>query len=181
MKASSIILSLLFAVTPLFSQTVESPPAKSPVESKVEMVKRDYKDAFLSFALEKAEKYSGAAEIAVNKAVDAATEEAPQLAKEFIIWRAWMHGIKALFPMALLAISIVLFLKQFPRWTLGYGDSLSAGTPLNVIGSVVGGIGCLVGFAITCLSGLGHFLNFVQILVAPRVYVVEQVMTLFGK
>jgi len=57
---------------PLFS----AEPAKE--------TKTDYKDAFLSFALEKVEDYSGKMESAINKAVDVAQKEIPQVVEEYL-------------------------------------------------------------------------------------------------
>lgn len=170
-------LSLAFGS---FTYAADAAPNPETTAKPAETVKRDYKDAFLAFALEKAEKYSGTAEQVVSKAVDTATKEAPLLAREFIIWRAWMHAIKGVFPIVLFTVFLTLFCKQWGKWQDdGYGN-LKKGTTGNVIATVVGGIGSGV-TGVASVICADHILSFVQVLVAPRVYMVEQVLNLFGK
>lgn len=174
-----VLASLLICVTSsLFSAestTKEVAPA-APVSSKA----LETRDAFLAFAFEKAKSYTDKAEMAVSKAVDAVGEEAPAAMKEFLVWRAWMHGVKGCFPLMVLCLGLFLFIKQWPLWELGgYNDDLVKGTTLNIILSIVGLISSLISTLLFLVSGAGHIMSFIQVTVAPRVYIIEQVMGMF--
>lgn len=135
------------------------------------------KDAFISFVLDKAKVYTDKAEVAVSKAVDVVTTEAPLLVQEFLRWRLWMHGINTFLPIAFLILGFHLFFKQFSKWKMDqYENRLVEGTPANVIATVLSGILTLASLIVSIAVSLDHFTRFIQVLVAPRVYLVEEVI-----
>ncbi len=164
-----ILVSLLFTLPAI---AAESTPAQTTPVPKV-----DYKDAFLSFALDKAKTYSGALENAVAKAVDTAVVETPILVKEYISWKLWKSGISAIFSLAIVLASIFYGVPKFYRMAKDSGNYMSGQEVGGVFGTV-GSVGLAIGFSIAfCINAL----TFVQILVAPRVYLIEQVMAMAGK
>lgn len=135
------------------------------------------KDVFISFVLDKAKVYTDKAEVAVSKAVDVVTTEAPRLVQEFLRWRLWMHGISTFLPVGLLILGFYLFFKHFGKWKMdAYGNHLVEGTPANVIATVLSGVLTLASLIISIAISLDHLMRFIQVLVAPRVYLVEEVI-----
>lgn len=169
-----ILSALLFAAPALAVESTEK-TAAAPA------AKTDYTDAFLSLALDKAKLYSGKAEDAIGKGVDIAMEEAKPTAMEFLRWRAWSHGIKALFPPVLLVLFVALQLWQWPRFEFGYHEDLIKGTVLNVVASIVAWVGIGVCSIMTIVVSFPNLMDFIQLWVAPRIYVIEQVIGLMKK
>jgi len=172
-----IYLALALIALPAFAQNPEQPKVEVKQEQKVDM-----KDAFLGFVLQKAEKYTEKTEAALGKAVDIAKEEAPELAREFIVWRACMHGIKAIFPLVIICVIIACYIKiskllwgkheESPR------DDWDGGA---IAFNIVGGVGGAVGIVFLSFLSFNNFLPFVQCLVAPKIYIIEQVLNLVQK
>lgn len=176
MKIKSFITTILFVL--LFSTALNAAQIRVKA-GEAAAVKVDTKDAFLAFVLEKAQTYTDKAETAISKAVDVVTAETPQLVREFLIWRMWMHGIKGIFPLVLGVLFFVLFYKQYHNWGMDQHHAYFVkGNELNVVFTIVGGIGASTSALIFACHGISQLMNFVQILIAPRVYVVEQVIGL---
>jgi len=139
------IVALLGLLSPAF--------AGEPVESNA----KSSKDAFLSFVLTKAEKYSGSMEVAVSKAMD----EAPIVAKEFLVWRTWEHGMFLAISWALafvLVVTGIILAKEESKDTrLG---------SLALFFCVV-----IIPFGI----GVEQLFYLIQIQVAPRIYIIEEI------
>lgn len=174
----SLLTAALLGVSALAAETkVEATPAAKP--PTVEATR----DAFLSFVLDKAKTYTDKAEVAAGKAIDLITKESPLVVAEFLTWRAWMHGLKGLFPLVVLAGGLILMNFHWGRYEFDgcYGQELIKGTQLNVAGFIVGSIGGLVSALIFMTDGISHLLDLVQLFVAPRIYLVEQVLHQFGK
>ena len=185
----SLILAALLSV-PLFAADVQPANATPAAPVAVTVAKSnppawaETRDAFLSFALDKAKSYTGTAEQIATKAVDTAVAEAGPTAIEFLKWRAWMHGIKAFTCILIFGIGLTLFCVQWRYWALGgyCGEQLVKGTAGNVVATVIGGVVALISFlTFFASSPYGDLLSFVQIMVAPRIYMIEQVLHLFGK
>lgn len=185
-KIAALFIMGVFAV--VAPSTWADTPAASPAPqaAPATVAKVDYKDAFLGFVLEKAQKYSGTVEDTIGKAVDVAKTEAPVLAHEYLVWQAWYHATYIVLPLVLFTVFFWTFLKQWPKWTVKitsggyYKDddwSLSKGSIGNVAATIIGGIISLISF-IAFFANLDHLLSFIQILVAPRVYILEQVIHL---
>lgn len=117
-------------------------------------------DQFLSFVLSKAEKYSENVESGLGKAVDIISEETPKVIEEFLTWRAWKAGIIGF---GCLAIVIILG---------GGGLFLVLKNDLWEISPVFMFLIFPIFFAVQ------YTLEFVQIMVAPRVYIIEQALQL---
>jgi hypothetical protein len=184
--------------------------AKTPVEPKKEQKKAevvatpkvDYKDAFLGLVLQKAEKYSATmenglgkavdmAQTAVSKAVDLAAEEAPILMREFLMWRFIQNLLHFIVPFVLFLISIIVFLKNFPKWIDSFRDDkagkrsnewreVDAQQVKNGLAGLVSGVCSLVTIMFV-FSSFSYLLVALQIHIAPRVYIIEQAIQLFKK
>jgi len=185
---SRALIGLLVCFVPLSifgaeSATKEVAAASAAPSSKI----TETRDAFLAFALEKAKTYTDKAEVAVSKAVDVVGEEAPVAMKEFLIWRAWMHGIKAISPVVVLTFGLFLFFGNILKWTTteirpgSYHSEtiLVKGTEKEVILTVLGGVLSLSGLVSFCVLSISNIMSFIQVIVAPRIYIIEQVMGMF--
>lgn len=150
--------------------------------------------------LEKAHKYSDAAESAIGGAVgmaktavtkgyDLAAQEAPLVLQEFLVWRFTTSVVKFIVPFALFVIAIWVFLRNFPKWIDSFRAD-QAGTrsrdfrdaDARQIKTGLAGWFGLVFTIITCIwtiSCVDNLMTAVQIKVAPRVYVVEQAVDLY--
>ena len=175
-----LLLAALLGVPALAAEPkVETAPVVDDKAAKL----ADTRDAFLAFARDKAKTYTDKAEVAAGKAIDLIAKESPLAVAEFLRWRAWMHGLKGLFPLALLAGGLLLMNFHWGRYEFGgyYGNQLKKGTELNVAGFVIGAVGSLVAGISFTIAGFSHLLNLTQLLVAPRIYLIEQVLHQFGK
>lgn len=170
----SLLLALVMAA-PLCA--ADTPPAApvAPAVAKTE----SYRDAFLSFALEKAKTYSGALEGAASKAIDVAKAEAPELAREWLRWKAWEHALYEVIPLMLLGAFVALFLYNWSRFQMGgyRNGELVKGAFYHVVLSWFGVLGSAA-TAIALLVNLPHLFTLIQIWTAPRVYMIEQVIDL---
>ncbi len=175
-----ILLIALLGVPAFAAEPATAPVAPTPAAA-VPKVEINYKDAFLQFALEKAQKYSGAVEGAVSKAVDAATDEAPIVAHEYLHWKLWYHAMNAFAPMIALLACVGTFVWQWTKFDTNAYGHLTRGSPLNIVATILGGMGTVVFALMTCVWAIPNLMSFIQILVAPRVYVIEQVLHLVGK
>lgn len=178
MLSRFLSLALFAAALALPARAADTPPPAQPA------AKIDYKDAFLAFALDKAKTYSGALETTVSKAVDTATTEAPKVAEEYVRWRIWYHALHCAVPLILIlgAAVIVLCLRRFP-----FDDCFETlgGTIRSFVG--VGGLlFCLFAFFSLLVDDppgarsreRAHLYSLVQVVSAPRIYVIEQVIDL---
>jgi hypothetical protein len=146
---SIAILVLSFGISPLFSQTVEK-----------ESVRATTSEQFLSFVLQKAEKYSESVETGVSKAVDVIVEESPKVVEEFLVWRAWKAGF-----IGFGCLGIVIFGGGgllFFFWRTDFWEA----SPI------------LIFFIFPAVFACVYILEFIQIMVAPRVYIIEQAIQL---
>lgn len=183
-----IIVTLLF-ISPIIFAEDQKPAENQQVKQIVEQVtqqvfakqqtpqiSQSYKDAFLRFVLEKAQKYSEKGEQAIGKAVDLATEEAPLLAKEYLHWKFWENLLYFLVPAFLFVVigslDIYFIRKGFK---LGWGDSYepSRWWVAVVFCSIGSGISLLITFI-----NLDCLFTSIQISIAPRVFIIEQLMQL---
>lgn len=173
-RAFALLLAAVLLAIAAPASAAES--SRSP-ESVATSAQTDPKDAFLSLLLEKTQKYAAAGERAVEKAVDAVATEAPLALAEFLRWRAWMHGIKGTLPLVFLAVGLVLFVWQWGKWsTYRNSECLEKGTTGNVVATIAGAATSLISLIAFLAAGLPDLLSCVQILVAPRIYVIEQAL-----
>jgi hypothetical protein len=125
----------------------------------------DTKDALMSFVLEKANTYSDKTEVAIGKAFDFAVAEIPLVMKEFLMWRTVQHC----FTFFIFSVVSTLIYFYFIRKCFGeqWRDDSDE---VSMVGGVVGTIAIffMIGAAIC------EFLNMMQILIAPRIYLIEQ-------
>lgn len=129
---------------------------------------RDYKEEALSLIIDKARQYSEAGEMAVGKAIDLAQQEAPEVIKEYLTWKfieaAWIPACM-LFVAACLAGVFFYCFKQEYKYD---------GHHISMVFSVTFGIMALIVFACNIMKP-------VQIAVAPRVYLMDQVISVLKK
>ncbi len=186
----SILILLSCLALPVFSaeqatnSQASSPPATVQVESAKEVKTvttqsasvstTNYKDAFLALALEKAKSYSGTIENTISKAVDAVQVEAPLIVGEFLRWHLWKAGVSFGVNLFILSLVLVLFYK-ITKWWNETADSDAQ------FGLVVLFLISIIPLVITSINLFNYSLEFIQILVAPRIYLIEQVMVLVKK
>ncbi len=175
MKRHLLSILILAFCLPLFAAEPEKAATPPPVAPPA--AKASYSDAFLGFALEKAKLYSGTIEETIGKGVDLAAKELPETMRQFLVWRAWSHGIKAFVPPIFLALFIALQLWQWPRFEFYYRERLVKGTELNVIASIVAWVGIVASGITSITVSAPNLMALVQLWVAPRIYVIEQVIS----
>jgi hypothetical protein len=164
---SIMALALAFALSiPAYAEDAK-PENKKTVE------KVDYKDAFLSLALEKTKLYSGKVEDALGKGIDVAQKEAPELAKEWLRWRFYYHLFYTLQFPCLFAVLI--------GW-ICFCHSKSKSCPRSEWDEVIP-MSLFIGFFVLSISFLvmaldGHPMKLIQITTAPRIYLIESVAEL---
>ena len=139
----------------------------------VEAVKKvSTSDQFLSFVLSKAEKYSEKGEEAIGKAVDLVMEESKPLAREFIVWRAWKHGMSFVIPLSFAFIAGVSLTYCLYR---SKADGFTS--DMHITFTVISGFCTFFGGLFTMMN-VNELFNFIQVIVAPRVYIIEQAINL---
>jgi len=173
-KMKKLIISILFmsSIIAAFGQQPEPNNFNQPVQQTV-WVKNNYQDAFLSFTLEKVKKYSEVGEQAIEKAIDSASKEAPILCEEYLRWNFWKNILKFLAPMCGFFIfgGIYIFIGQKINWNLD--DHHFFGGIAVIISAIVS---CF--FFLITLFSFDCLLTAIQIHIAPRVFLLEQVMNL---
>ncbi len=171
------LLSLLLALVMAAPLCAADTPPAAPVAPAVAKTE-SYRDAFLSFALEKAKTYSGAVEEAVAKGVDVASKELPETLTQWLKWRAWYNGVCAFVPPLFLIAFVLLQVWVWPLFEFGYRKCLTRGNELHVATSIAAWVGIAAGLCFTLIVSVSSFFDLIQIWVAPRIYVIEQVIQL---
>ena len=137
---------------------------------------------FAELVLEKMRKYSAAGENAVSKAIDEIQEQTPIIIKEYLHW----HLAQNLFYVVLTDVSfiflVVMFCKTFPKWLSSLTETTNPHktTDVDVKQFKYGASGILSGIfsAVVLWIILAHlewYLDSIKIMIAPRVYLIEQV------
>lgn len=158
------------AATPAATTQADAKQVTPPATPEV-----NYKDAFLSLVLRKAEKYSDKAEVAIGKAVDIASEEAPILLKEYIGWKlaASISYIALPFIFATVFWILLGVCKGKAQWTRD--ESPANASAFFVCVGWIGGIVSSIAFIITTIVNTATIL---QLIIAPRVYIIQQAIDL---
>lgn len=158
MKTIRYIITLVaFALLGVIASAEE---AKS-----TEPVKQAVSDEFMRFALDKAKQYTGTAEQVVGKTVDLVQKEAPETVEQFLKWRFFQHMAYFLIPVSATILCTAAFL--FCWWAkIKWDDNWGIGIPI---------FGAFGFFAIMfSLCEIGDLLKAIQIYVAPRIYLIEE-------
>lgn len=171
------ILAILLASFASYAQAADASPEPAPAKAakaaeSVLPKASAAADTLLATILEKAKTYGEKGEIALGKAVDTVSAEAPIVVKEFLVWRAWKAGLTAvglLFP-TLLGLWFAAFCKK--RWSDDEGWEIG-----TIITYIVTGVYGLISFFVIG----GHVMDIIQIAVAPRIYLIEAAMALVHK
>jgi hypothetical protein len=173
-----VILALTaFAFALVSAALADDSAAQSPAnqpqadQSAKVSVQASTKDAFLQFALEKAKQYTGVVEDAVSKAIDVASQEAKPMMEEYLRWKAWYHGI--------IGIGVVGGLVVFAL-VCGVSWIIVSQTNSEVMFGVgvVSTIGTFILVLLTASVGASNLMSFIQLQVAPRIYLIEQLREL---
>ncbi len=165
----SIMIFAVFATALLADTTTEVPKQAEAKVSQSEELAKTGNEA-LRFILEKTKDYTGKAENALGQAVDLAQKEAPETIRQFLVWRAWKHGISALVGLAPFLFGIPVFIFAYRLYKK---DSDFAPFPiLTAILTTI--IGAMAFFTQT----LPDLLSLIQIHAAPRIYLIEQLHSL---
>ncbi len=174
MKAiKQLIVVIMIAIA--FPAFAADEPAKT--ETKIE-AKTDYKDAFLQLALEKSKLYSGKMEDAIGQGVEMAKKEVPELAKEWITWRFYYHLINACVPL----VCLIMVMGWIVYWYKVNVKARWDDEPSHAIFivSAIFGSAIFIGLSISIFSE-DHLSKLIQIKVAPRIYMIEEVSKLIRK
>lgn len=132
------------------------------------------KDQFLQFLADKAMTYTDKVEDAIGASIDFAKKEAEPTMREFLVWRAWKHGMTFGIPFTMLFVGTILFSLNFKK---GIKNLNETNPNINGIGFILLGIISVIGLLISA-ANLDHLFSFVQIQVAPRIYLIEEVSKL---
>lgn len=166
------IISLLFLICfTSFGFAAEVSP-ETEATKQVAEVKSNVKDEALRFILSKAQKYSEKVENTASAMIDAAQKEAPETIKQFLVWRAVKHGLSFFMPFFILTSAFITFLVSAKKanWQ---SNVFSMPHLVSVVSGIImlfSTIGVAVNFT--------NLLSFIQVLVAPRIYLIEQVSAL---
>lgn len=156
------------------AQTVVKEVSKqtAPLASEVTEMAKTGNEA-LRFMLDKAKAYTGKTEDAVGWVVDKIQTEAPETIRQFLLWRQWMHGIYYFLPFTLGVIAVAAFFFCLKRSKWGYAG------PDNAYAAWATFAGCVaVIWIIITLTSTHELLSLIQIKVAPRIYLIEQLTQL---
>ena len=103
----------------------------------------------------------------VEKAGDFAVEQAPLVVQEYLAWGFWSSAFWA----TALLIPVVIYafqLRRFCRWAWDNSDSDAEVLPVI----------CTIAAVVVAGIGLSFVSDMIQIAVAPRVYIIEQLKAL---
>lgn len=173
----TIIRTLLFAALIGLAPTIRAEAPVAPETTQTTPAKPSVQDEFLRFVLTKAESYSGKVEDAVGKAIDVAQVEAPETVRQFLVWRAWKHAVNAVAPLLFfgLGAGVIWFLRRGWIKAEKQGDDYTGwvmGTVMSSVATFVAGVPMVATVLIP------NLLSFIQIQVAPRIYLLEEVAKL---
>lgn len=137
---------------------------------------------FASLVLEKLKKYSAAGEAAVASAVDEVKEQFPLVVKEYLRWHLAQNLFYIFVTLGGFITLAVIFYKTFPKWLQSLTEPTDKYKTTDVdvrqfkygASGIFSGIGSVVVLWIV-LSHLEWYLNSIKIVLAPRVYLIEQV------
>lgn len=170
MKTRLLLLSvLLFA--PFVSAAESTPEVVAQTKEVAPTKLKVATDDFLIYAMDRAKSYTGKLEDGVAMAVDTVREQSPLVVAEFLRWRAWKHGI-----CGFVAPAILLLWLPFIIWGLSTGSDHH-----NTVRFFLGGVaGCFYALVLLMTGPLwaSNIMSFIQIQVAPRIYLIEQVAAL---
>lgn len=186
------LLSLCFTSALHAGEAPKTPPPAPPAQEQLSSVK----DEFLRFTLDKAQKYSGKLESGIGAAVDEAQKQAPELAKEFLLWRFLLAASDVGIPLILALISIWAAIggakgwirvwkeadvaanaradgRRYPEWAGSEYLKCWRYGPLAIGGALASII--TLGFTVGNLGAIG---TMIEIYFAPRIYIADQILSL---
>lgn len=186
--ATTLVDKTKDAVSEGVSASVDA--VKSGVSSAVEATKTavdnvappQVRGEFAALVLEKLKKYSAVGENAIAKAVDEVKEQFPLVVKEYLAWHLAQNVFYIVITLGGLIASVVICYRTFPKWLQSLTEPTDKykTTETDVKQFKFGSIGImsLISSGIITwivLSHLEWYLNSLKIVIAPRVYLLEQV------
>lgn len=180
------------APAPVTTSAAAAPPASVQLAS--------VKDEFLRFTLQKAEKYSGKLENGIGAAVDEARKQAPELAKEFLLWRFLVAASNFMVPLVLMLIFIWVSKAHTTGWCKAWKEAnvAAAARAADRYGrhdwmgdeylkcwrygpiALLSGVGVAISLGIT-IANLGSLSTMIEIYFAPRIYIADQLLQLIKR
>jgi hypothetical protein len=129
----------------------------------------------LSWMAERAKVYTGKLEVGLSAAVDAAMVEIPKTLQEYLAWKAAYHAIFGLSGPIIAIIFMIFMSVAYRKADWRNGD-------MAVVVTIASGVMifvCLCAFIIGgasrgSMSGFEHTTKLVQIKIAPRIYLIEE-------
>lgn len=163
-------------------KTTTTAAVASVKETVNEVAPPKVRGEFASLFLEKVKKYSAAGENAVNKAIDEIQEQAPLVIKEYLAWHLAENVFYIFITNVGFIVLLVIFFKTFPKWLQSLPEPTDKYKTTEVdvkqfkygASGFASGIASVVVLWIT-LAHLEWYLNSIKIIIAPRVYLIEQV------
>jgi hypothetical protein len=129
----------------------------------------------LSWMADRAKAYTGKLEEGLSVAVDKAMVEIPKTLQEYLAWKAAYHAIFGLSGPIIAIIFMIIMGVAYRQADWSDGDMAAVITIASGVMIVI----CLWAFIIggasrESMSGLEHTTKLVQIKVAPRIYLIEE-------
>lgn len=144
--------------------------AETPADTKITV---DHKDRFLTFIYDKAVAYTEKGEAAFEKAIDLAATEAPLLMEEFLRWRFWYHALHGSLLIAGTLVWVGFAMWLYRRASATHWSDGDWSTSFGVV------VVCGIMFGPLPYMRMGHHIfDALQVAIAPRVYLLEQVIQL---
>lgn len=163
-KSILILVSLLG----MFAQPVLA------TEKATEVSKAPVSQEFLGWLFGKTKEYTGKVEEAIPAVVDATMKESKEVVKGFLLWRAFKHGMNAFGLFVIIGV-IVYGIYRLGKTIIKEDSGENFGV---LLACFITGLFIIVP---TGLRFIENFYNFIQVLLAPRVYLIEQLYTFVNK
>lgn len=174
MKLSQLII---FATISIFCHSVYADDTKTEPVKTVEpaTVTTKASDELLRFILDKAKLYSGKVEDTLGKGIDLAEKEAPETVRQYLVWGMWKNALMFAFPLVSFVVFSILCV-------IGMNKSKGKWQNPGIVNicTIVCGFLAVIFFSFTLIN-IDCLFNIVQIHLAPRIYILEQLRDLLHK
>ena len=102
----------------------------------------------------------------VSKAIDLAQQQGPELIREFLVWNAWKYGILCFTGLASLIVCWFVIRRI---------QKMDDRDRYNIVWEPIVAVTAFIAGTVLVLN---NFLTFVQVLVAPRIFLLDYVTSL---
>lgn len=128
--------------------------------------------------LEKAQKYTGKVEDALGVALDKVQEEAPATVSQYLWWHACYNAFVVLSLSAATVYGVRTVGPAVAAADKADDDGDLGPFVSSLTKAVLSGLIGVIGIAGMFISGIGALLNVIQIIVAPRIFLLERISEL---